>query len=663
MNHLKVYTVFHLNLAYSSIEEEQRPEVVRRCYWPLLRLAGQYNLPFGIEATGYTLETAAAIDSAWLDELRHLTTEGPCEFIGSGYAQIIGPLVPAEVNAANLRLGHQVYERLLGFRPDIALVNEQAYSAGLVQHYLDAGYQAIIMEWDNPARYHPEWDPEWRYLPQIACGQRGEEIPLIWNKSIAFQKFQRYAHGEMELDEYLDYLSRHLAETPRAFPLYGNDVEIFDFRPGRYHTEAILQEKGEWQHIGRLFEALLGDGRFQFIRPSQVLDLMQVPGAGNRLHLESPEQPIPVKKQGKYNVTRWAVTGRDDLGINTACWRIHEALRASPKVSDDDWRELCHLWSSDFRTHITDARWRQYRERLAAFQQRVGVRVPLEAEEGPKTLQRSGDLAGNAPIIQREGRYLTVETASVRVRLNCRRGLTIDGLWFKGISDQPLVGTLHHGYYDDIALGADWYTGHVILESLGRPKVTDLNPVEPAIEQYNGEGSCVEITGAVPTALGPVRKQVRVFALEPRVELSYRLDWQEVPLGSLRLGFITLKPTAFERESLFYRTHSGGRQPETCSLAGTTVDHGGAVSFLVSACQGVGITAGVVELGDARQVLQVEVDKTVAALVGLITYVEVGRAYFCRLALSAGEVDETRRPNSKTMHETENSFRMVLSAR
>ena len=47
---LQLYSVFHLNIAYSSIEDEQRPEVIRRCYWPLLRLAREFNLPFGIEA-------------------------------------------------------------------------------------------------------------------------------------------------------------------------------------------------------------------------------------------------------------------------------------------------------------------------------------------------------------------------------------------------------------------------------------------------------------------------------------------------------------------------------------------------------------------------------------------------------------------------------------
>ena len=110
MHSLSLYTVFHLNLFYSSIEKEQRAEVIDKCYWPLLRLVREYELPIGIEACGLTLETVAAIDRDWIDELRSLITDGPCEFIGSGYAQIIGPLVPAQVNEANLRIGQQTYD-------------------------------------------------------------------------------------------------------------------------------------------------------------------------------------------------------------------------------------------------------------------------------------------------------------------------------------------------------------------------------------------------------------------------------------------------------------------------------------------------------------------------------------------------------------------------
>ena len=51
---LLLYNFFHLNLAYSAIEEEDRALVVEKCYWPLLRLARKRNLPFSIELSGYT---------------------------------------------------------------------------------------------------------------------------------------------------------------------------------------------------------------------------------------------------------------------------------------------------------------------------------------------------------------------------------------------------------------------------------------------------------------------------------------------------------------------------------------------------------------------------------------------------------------------------------
>src|SRR5439155_18584135 len=114
-----------------------------------------------------------------------------------------------------------------------------------------------------------EWDAEWRYFPQFAVGQYGEAIPVIWNKAIAFQQFQRYAHDESTLEEYLQYLAGHQSDEPRALPMYGNDVEIFDFRPGRYHTEAALATGGEWSRIERLFDTLAGDSRFQLIPPSR----------------------------------------------------------------------------------------------------------------------------------------------------------------------------------------------------------------------------------------------------------------------------------------------------------------------------------------------------------------------------------------------------------
>src|ERR1700733_8020262 len=145
---LTVFAFFHLNLAFSSIEEERRGEVIARCYWPLLKLAERIG-PLGLEISGYTLEEIAARDPAWIETARQLIAAGRIELIGSGYAQIIAPLVPARVTRENLRLGLETYQRHLGSRPRIALVNEQAYAAGLVPLYREAGFDGLIMDYDN----------------------------------------------------------------------------------------------------------------------------------------------------------------------------------------------------------------------------------------------------------------------------------------------------------------------------------------------------------------------------------------------------------------------------------------------------------------------------------------------------------------------------------
>lgn len=661
MKQLALYTVFHLNLAYSSIEEKSRKAVIDRCYWPLLRLARDGNLPFGIESSGYTLEAIAALDYEWTRTLRALTTEGPCEFIGSGYAQIIGPLVPAEVNAANLRLGHEVYQELLGIRPRIALVNEQAYSAGMVRHYLDAGYQAIITEWNNPARYHPQWPPFWRHLPHYACGPGGEAIPLIWNDAIAFQKFQRYAHGELELPEYLEYLTSHLSaigDGPNpleraVFPLYGNDVEVFDYRPGRFATETEIHSHGEWLRLQDLFEALKDITNLSLIPPSHALALLHDPGAGNRLRLESPEQPIPVKKQGKYNISRWAITGRDDLGINTACWRIYRCLKASGAVSADSWRKLCYLWSSDFRTHITDSRWLSYRKELEDFERGLEGPVPLASDTTSPANQAvidaepSGFLhrraASEPPRVQREGRFLLVETSAVRILLNCRRGLTVDSLTFKEIAACPLIGTLPHGYYSDIALGADYYTGHTILEVPGFCHITDLNPTEPEWEERREQGEVfIRVRAQVPTDLGPVIKTIDISKANPFVRLHFSFEWPEVPLGSFRSGIITLLPEAFQQESLSYATHNGGFASECFPVAGWRITHSEPATALVSVRQGLGATEGMLTIQDKDKSLEVIIEQQQAAVMPMIRYQEVDDRYFFRLLFSLGELDETR---------------------
>jgi hypothetical protein len=634
---LKAFSFFHLNLAYSAISEERRPEVIARCYWPLLRLARKLNLPIGIEASAWTLETIQAIDPRWVLELKDLITSGPCEFIGCGYAQIIGPLVPAEVNQANLRIGMDVYEELLQKRPKVALVNEQAYSAGLVPLYKEAGYEAIIMEWDNPARANPEWPREWRYYPQYAIGADGERLPIIWNKSIAFQKVQRFVHREIELDEYLLYVQKHLTSENRAFPIYGNDVEVFDFRPGRYMTEAALEDGTEWERMEALYQALLKAEGIQFVKPSEVLALMSNTNAANDLRLETAACPIPVKKQDKYNIVRWALSGRDDLGVNTKCWRIYEALKESPTASEADWRELCYLWSSDFRTHITPERWKDYLERLDSSVERW-TSTHNQRQRTPDQTYFS-DPNHSCLKITRIGRFLHVVGSRLEVVFDCNKGLAVHSFTDRSVSDDSLWGTIPHGFFDDISWSADFYSGHLVFESPGRPKLTDLVRVEPAVSHQDYS---VKIFTKIQTSLGLIEKCWTVSQSIDCLKLQYRIDWPTYESGSLRLGFITLNPNTFNRDEIFYETHNGGKNIETFSCKGS-FDHGQPVSYLVSSNQVLGLTGGKLAIGDNRIRIRAALDLAQSRAHAQVFKRDIMDSHMTRVGFSLSEVDDTSR--------------------
>jgi hypothetical protein len=610
---LRLFAFFHLNLAFSSIEEAQRGEVIARCYWPLLRLAEKH--PIGIEASGFTLEEIEKRDPKWIAALKRLIGEGRVEFIGAGYSQMIGPLVPWRVTAANLALGNEIYARLLGARPKIALVNEQAYSCGLVGLYLDAGYKALLMDWDNPSSHH-QWPPEMAFRPQRAIGSDGRAIALLWTNTVAFQKLQRHVHGDIGSDEYLSYIRAQRDRRRRALCVYASDAEIFDFRPGRYKTEEKLTGR-EWQALDDVFALLAAEPGMALVLPSRLL-----PEAirSQPVRLETSECPIPVKKQRKYNLSRWAVTGRDDIAVNAACERLYRRL-ATANAPLADWKELCFLWASDFRTHITEKRWNDFCERLKAANE------PLAPPPLPPT-------HGKAV----EARVIDIETSALKAQLDRRRGLAFKTLSFGG---PALAGMLPHGTFQDIALQADWYTGNCVFEAPGEHKVTDLEWCETQLWSDNSD---ILAHGRIETPKGLIEKTLRFHANTPRVDFDITFHWTDWGKGSLRLGHVTLLPGAFDLPKLSLRTHNGGKDFETFRLHGRTVDHGAPVSFLVSSSHGIGMTEGIAEIGDDTRGLRIEVDRSTAPLLGLVTHKAVRGGLFCQIALSALELDDTRKP-------------------
>jgi len=98
------YLLFHLNLNFSSIKENQRSEIIKKCYHPILDIVESTGIPISIEAPARTIETIFKLDTFWINRFKNLINKRKCSFIGSGLNQIAGPTIPYEVNFYNLKI-------------------------------------------------------------------------------------------------------------------------------------------------------------------------------------------------------------------------------------------------------------------------------------------------------------------------------------------------------------------------------------------------------------------------------------------------------------------------------------------------------------------------------------------------------------------------------
>jgi hypothetical protein len=409
MGKLYLYAVFHGNLNFSYIPKDFYPQILRRCYWPLLRIIEEEQVPLGLEFSAHTLQVVNSLDHTFVERLSRLWEEGRCEFVGSGYVQSIMPLVPARVNRENLRQGNAVYHQLLGRRPALAYVNELVYSAGLPRLYREAGYQAIMANWESGLA--SQEDSELLYRPCAVSAGEGDQMPVVWHSFVAYREFQRYIEGETSLDSYLDGLFAHLPPTgQRAFPLYASDWEVFDFKPWQAQPEGFRQsEFGEMDRIAQLLALLKQRQDIEFVAPSAVLSHFPDPPL---VTLESSDHPLPYKKQDLSSVARWGVGGRDAVRLNTQCHQLYQQLllaewylQASPASGaqrervEGLWRELCFLWNSDFRTFTTEEKYLEFRNHMGAALERLRW---LQKELQPESRSSSALWLANCSPVRAE---------------------------------------------------------------------------------------------------------------------------------------------------------------------------------------------------------------------------------------------------------------------
>ena len=564
----KYYSFFHLNLAYSAISVDKYRSVIQKCYWPLLNLSKNLNLKFGLEVPGYTLEVINDIDPSWIKELALLIEKGLIELIGCGYSQLIGPLSPYEVNKKNIEIGDIIYNKLLGVKPKIALINEQAFSSSMIDVLYECGYKGFIAEYNNAVLINPDWDKEMQKSPQLIKGIN-HSLPVIWNNSTNFQKFQKFAHSEIELSEYMDFHDNKLNSYDYPYTIYGNDVEIFDFRPGRYMTEAVIDKSGEWIRITKLYELLSTKGSHYL--PSEIISNFE---QKNSSSISNIINPVPVKKQSKYNVVRWALSGRDDTIINTKCYKIYKMLVKAEVEDLNVWKKLCYAFSSDFRTHIDSDRWIAFKIFLEKFDSEIDNLSVKNSVNNTLKFNCKWDYSFNK-------KYLIIEGYNKKIILNLYKGLSIHDYYDFNISTESIFGTYEHGYFDNINYTADFYSGHMVYEGYGVHKDTDLIKISFGDICIDNNNDGLKLLINLDTKIGNYSKELS-FTPDGSFKIEYKFLNISNLEGSLRLGKITLK-NEFCDDGVTINSNLGHSEKENFYFKDMDGFHGDSVSKLISA--------------------------------------------------------------------------------
>ncbi len=617
------YKIFHGNLAFSAIETEDLPEVIDKCYFPLLDFVFNENIKVGLELSGYSLEIIAKHRPLWIKKFKELYEKGLIELLGSGYMQIIGPIVPYEVNLKNQILGLKVYQEILDITPKIAYVNEQAVSKSMIDIYSEVGYQAVSMEWDNIHAVNYLWDEKYSYQPAILKGVK-KNLPIIWNNTILFQQYQRLIHNESYEKEYFDKLEKYLDLDYKAISIYSSDLEIFNYRPGRFETEANIQVD-EWGNIANLSKKIKTHG--EFILPSEALKFLN---KNNILDFTTEAHPIIVKKQRKYSLSRWAACGRGANFANTQCYKYFSQIKNSK--NENDWKNLLHFWGSDYRTHCTEKKWKKF---VVFFEKNI------------KHIEPKKDVTKSEKSYLREkNQFLIFSKDDIEIEFIKTKGLALSKVIKNGKTLD--FGTINHGELEYISHAADYFTGTTVIENLERGKLTNLAKVEKYKFEQPEKNIFILETDIKFKEFGKEKKKWIIDLNKKTISLDISVSLKEQAKGTIRLGAFTLFPQN-KSDNFWYECKNGGDEYERFSFVrNKEVEHPFALNILQSSRGGIGATNGIIRFGiDDKIIAELAIDQEVSYPFIMLQNSNDQDIYLTRLFFSSQELDDTLKPDNK----------------
>ena len=633
---MKYNLTFFYNLMFSSLKVSDREIILDNSLANLLKLVKKNKIKVSICMTGYSLEIAKKIRPKIIKEMKSLIDKGYLELVGSSYSQIIQPLVPADVNKRNIELGFETYKKILGIVPKTATCNEGVFSfsgAKLLESY---NYKNLLLEWNNVFQSNNNLDTSLSFNSQIL---KGTKINLIWYNSIIFQALQRYVRGDLDLKTYIEFIKNF--QKKGYLCLYASDGEIFGYNPKRYADD--ITPRNSWKKIENLIKKFPLNS---FIHTYESVNKE----ISKRISVTNANNPVLVKKQNKYNIYRWAITGRDDSRLNSTCYKIFYSIKNSNIEESNIFLELLKLWSSDYRTHIETNRWKLLSRKLSEFQKKLKIEEITNKSDYIYSLKGFKKLSNI--------RFVKMKSKNSKIIFDNKKGLTINK-WL--INNKNTICTIPFNKFDNINLGADFYSANSLIEPAGHKKITNLLPSETFIKKTKNENFLIS---KIKSDNYLFYKKYIFYKNKNCMDLNIKIETPKRSKEKIRLLSLTFDDLLFKKSSLFYSVNLGSDEFETFYLKDNFINQEINLNQNISAYKGFAASNGVLIIGDNKNKCEIKFDQSMSFLMSQIVYMPFKKKdnYFLRINFSAQEIDETfRLRNSK--QEIANNFKFCWNSK
>lgn len=629
MKQKPAYIFFHLNLLFSSLKKSDFRKVINRCYWGIKILISN-GIKISLEANAKSLEIIDELDKEFIKFLKEEINKSNIEFVASGYVQMISPLSSYEITKLNIDISLKIYKQLLNIKPKIFLINEMAFSSSILNTLGQYDFEGIIMDIDNLALATGH-SKENLFSKRFIKNKHSKALKIFWSDSRLFQSFQRYIHGDINLENYFSRLDEHLLINKASVPIYTNDLEVFNYRPGRFKEEDEIKDD-EWQKIMDLISHLVERNHIFNLISDLPTHIMSRPNKRNTLQFSpSIAHAVCVKKQPKYNIARWAVTGRMDQKLNTFCGQIEKNISLK-SLSFTESKELLYFWGSDLRTHLSNPRFKELKKKIKNYR----IKKKIHIKNTSKLHNDWINLDSNNKLEQENfkyaGDFLIFSNDNLNLELCLHKGLAINNLSYG--SKKPFISSFNNQYFDDITHGVDYFSGTSLIEIPSEKKrYTDLKRVDKL--NILKKDKSYKIVGNIDLGINKLKKVITIDSKD-QIKFEYFFSKSISFDGVIRLGNLI-----FNREfckSISLESNLGGNITESF-LLNTNSDHSKRISMIVSSSSGFPASKGVINIKSNNNV-KIILDHASSFSLPMIVNEKINSKWFSRLLFSLSEVDD-----------------------